>query len=177
MHALRARTDAVVVGATNLRADDPDLLPGRLRVVVTRTGEQLDLTAKVFGAALGGESVVAHAATMPEDRRAALRPRATLVELGASQVEPLALLEWLARERGCREVVCEGGGVLVASFLAARAVDELRLTIVPRVLGGSSAPGVVGGEGFEPDAIPDARLSRVEQVGDELFLVYLFDWS
>jgi riboflavin biosynthesis pyrimidine reductase len=36
MHSLRARGDAVVIGSSNLRADDPDLLPSRLRVVVTR---------------------------------------------------------------------------------------------------------------------------------------------
>jgi hypothetical protein len=29
------------------------------------------------------------------------------VELGASQVEPLALLAWLAKERACKVVVCE----------------------------------------------------------------------
>ncbi|MGO9835737.1 MAG: hypothetical protein ACLP1X_16155 [Polyangiaceae bacterium] len=37
------------------------------------------------------------------------------------------------------------------------------------------APTMVEGDGFEPDAIPDARQARVERVGDELFLVYQFD--
>lgn len=176
MHALRARADAVVIGAGNLRADDPDLSPSRLRVVVTRTGDGVDPGARIFAAELGGEAVVAHASTMGEPRRAALRGRATLVELGASQVDVAALLGWLGRERGCRVVLCEGGGVLNAQLFEARAVDELYVTLVPRILGGAHAPTMVEGDGFAPDAVPDARLAACDRVGDELFLVYAFDW-
>ena len=176
MRALRSRADAVLIGAANLRADNPDLMPSRIRVVVTRAGEQVEPTARLFDPSLGGEAIVAHATTMPERKRAALRPHATLVELGASEVNVLELLDWLARERSCRVVVCEGGGVLNASLFAARAIDELHLTLVPRIFGGANAPTVVGGDGFEPDAIPDARLIHVERVVDELFLVYAFDW-
>lgn len=177
MHALRARTDAVIIGASNLAADDPDLKPGRIRVVVTRAGEQVAPTAKMFDPALGGEAVVAHSATMLESKRAALRERATLVELGESDVDILRLLDWLARERGCSTVLTEGGGVLNARFFAARAIDELYLTVVPRVLGGSAAPTIVEGDGFEPDALPDARLASVERLENELFLTYAFDWE
>jgi 2,5-diamino-6-(ribosylamino)-4(3H)-pyrimidinone 5'-phosphate reductase len=177
MRALRSRADAVVTGATNLRVDDPDLAPSKLRVVVTRSGEQVDPGAKMFDRGLGGEAVVAHASTMSEAKRAALRGHATLVELGSSEVDVLALLGWLGRERGCRIVLCEGGGVLNARLFAARAVDELHVTIVPRILGGSSAPTLVEGDGFGPDAIPDGRLVGHERIGDELFLVYAFDWG
>ena len=177
MRALRASADAVIIGGSNLRMDDPDLVPAKLRVVVTRTGEQIEPSAKMFDPSLGGEAVVAHASTMTLARRERLGARATLVDAGASEVDPMKLLSWLARERGCRVVVCEGGGVLNATFLAARAVDEVRLTIVPRVLGGARAPGIFAGDGFDPDTLPDARLVSVERVGDELFVVYAFDPS
>jgi riboflavin biosynthesis pyrimidine reductase len=114
---------------------------------------------------------------MPGSTRSALRPLATLVELGSTEVDVSRLLAWLSTERGCRVVLCEGGGALNAQFFAARAVDELYVTLVPRVLGGTAAPTMVGGAGFEPDAIPDGRLASVEQIGDELFLVYSFDWT
>lgn len=177
MRELRASADAVLVGATNLRADDPDLMPSRLRVVVTRSGQQVLPTAKIFDPALGGEAVVAHASTMPEAKLASLRAKAVLVELGSADVDLSRLLRWLASERGCRTVLCEGGGALVAGLFAARAIDELRLTLVPRVLGGSSAPTIVDGNGFEPDEMPDGRLVDVERIGDELFLRYEFAWS
>lgn len=177
MHALRGTADAVIIGAGNLSADDPDLMPSRLRVVVTRAGDRVGPGAKMFDAGLGGEAVVAHAAGMSASARRALRERATLVELGDDEVDVSRLLEWLANERGCRVVLCEGGGVLNARFFAACAIDELYLTIVPRVLGGSSTPTIVGGEGFDNGALPDATLTRVDRVGDELFLVYTFDWT
>ena len=70
--------------------------------------------------------------------------------------------------------MCEGGGVLVADLFAAHAVDEMYLTVVPRILGGVAAPTLAAGAGFEPDQIPDAKLVSVEQIGDELFLRYEF---
>lgn len=175
MLSLRARTDAVLIGASNLRVDDPDLMPSTLRVVVTRAGDGVEPTARMFGAALGGEAVVAHAATMTEGKRTELRTHATLVELGDAEVDVLRLLEWLARERGCEVVLCEGGGTLNARLFAAGAIDELYVTVVPRILGGKSAPTMVDGDGFAADAIPDARIANVERVGDELFVVYQFD--
>jgi riboflavin-specific deaminase-like protein len=175
MRALRRSADAVIVGAGNLSADDPDLMPSRLRVVVTGAGERIRTAAKMFDAALGGEAVVAHATIMSTSVRSALRERATLVELGDEEVDVSRLLEWLARERGCRVVLSEGGGVLNARFLAARAIDELYLTLVPRVLGGRAGPTIADGD-LEPGAVPDARLARVDHVGDELFLVYVFEW-
>jgi riboflavin-specific deaminase-like protein len=176
MRELRTRADAVLIGASNLRADDPDLMPSRLRVVVTRAGAQMFPSARMFDPSLGGEAVVAHTSAMSEATRANLRSHATLVELGASDVDVVRLLEWLAAERGCKVVLCEGGGVLIAALFAARAVDELCLTLVPRILGGSNAPTIVEGNGFDPDAIPDGRLTSVERVGDELFLRYEFGW-
>lgn len=177
MTALRKAADAVVIGATNLYADDPDLAPSSLRVVVTRAGDQVAPEAKMFGDGLGGEAVVAHASTMPDAKRESLRPKATLVELGRSRIDVARLLEWLSAERGCRTVLCEGGGVLLAELFAARAVDALYVTVVPRILGGASAPTMVEGDGFDPDAVPDASLGSVEQIGDELFLRYDFRWT
>jgi riboflavin-specific deaminase-like protein len=177
MLALRGRSDAVVIGASNLALDDPDLMPCPLRVVVTRGGERVLPGAKIFAASSGGEAIVAHAGAMTEAKRAELRPHATLVELGAEGVDVARLLEWLARERSCKVVLCEGGGVLNAQFFEARAIDELHLTLAPRILGGSSAPSMVGGPGFEPDALPDGRLTSLDRVGDDVFLTYTFDWT
>src|SRR5450755_646151 len=65
MHALRSQADAVMIGATNLRAS-------RLRVLVTGRGEDVEPSAKMFDPGSGGEAVVAHAAAMPEEKRRSL---------------------------------------------------------------------------------------------------------
>ena len=110
----------------------------------------------------------------PPKRARVLASVATLVELGSDAVPIDALLAWLHDGIGARTVVCEGGGILVADLFAARAVDELYLTVVPRILGGAAAPTLVAGAGFDPDEIADAKLVSLERVGDELYLRYEF---
>jgi riboflavin-specific deaminase-like protein len=176
MRALRSQADAVMIGATNLRADDPDLMPSKLRIVVTGRGEGVEPTAKIFDRRSGGEAVVVHTAALTKDKQRSLGASATLLELGQTSVDLLRLLDWLVRERNCKTLLCEGGGVLNAALFAAHAVDVMHLTLVPRVLGGALAPGIVSGEGFAPDELPDARLVSCERLGDELFLEYHFAW-
>jgi riboflavin-specific deaminase-like protein len=189
MVALRARGQAVLIGASNLRADNPDLaIPaderqGRrargqaepLRIVVTSTGAGITADMRMFDPARGGPSIVVHTARMPADARARLSPVAELVELGTGTVPMGDLLARLA-DRGVGVLVCEGGGELCAQLFAARAVDELYLTLVPRVLGGALAPTLAGGPGFGPDAIPDGKLASCEPLGDEIYLRYEFTW-
>jgi hypothetical protein len=44
-------------------------------------------------------------------------------------------------------------------------------------LGGTGAPTLAGGAGFDPDEIPDATLTSLERIGDELYLRYDFRMS
>lgn len=189
MFALRGTADAILIGASNLRVDDPDLAiladehaarrarsqPEPLRVVVTSGADGITPEMKIFDPERGGPSIVVHTARMPAEARARLAPVAELVELGAVTVEMNDLLAWLAG-RGVRTLLCEGGGDLCAQLFGARAVDEIYLTLAPRILGGARAPSMVDGTGFAPDEIPDPRLASVEQVGDELFLRYEVSW-
>jgi 2,5-diamino-6-(ribosylamino)-4(3H)-pyrimidinone 5'-phosphate reductase len=188
MRVIRAEADAILIGAANLRADDPGLTlapeererrraagrPDPARIVVTRRGEGIRADAKIFDRSTGGPAYVVHAAIMPAASRAALAGVATLVELGSDAVPTDALLAWMRDGLGAATVVCEGGGILVADLFAARAVDELYLTVVPRILGGAGAPTLAAGAGFGPDQIPDAKLVSLERAGDELYLRYEF---
>ena len=177
MRDLRAQSDATIIGAGNLRADNPDLAPAPLRVVVTRAGNGIRGDEAIFDPSRGGPTLVAHAASMPEACRKRLAPKAELVELGEAEVDVTRLLSFLADARGCKTVLSEGGGVLNAAFFAARAIDELHLTVVPRILGGAGAPTAVAGPGFDEADIPDATLAACERIGDELFLRYAFRWT
>jgi 5-amino-6-(5-phosphoribosylamino)uracil reductase len=191
MRELRALADAILIGATNLRADDPGLSlspeqreqrraagrPLPVRIVVTRSGDGVRPDAKIFDRSIGGPAYVVHPENLPEAKRGLLAPVATLVEMGATSVPMDRLLNWMRETLGAQTVMCEGGGDLVAQLFAARAVDELYVTVVPRILGGIAAPTLAGGEGFDPDEIPDATLASMERIGDELYLRYDFHWS
>ena len=190
MRQIRATADAILIGAGNLRADDPDLAIDAkermrrreagerepMRMVVTGSGEGIRPNQKMFDPALGGPSLVLHSERMSSEARERLTAVATLVTLGQRDVDVPRLLEWAAREQGIRTLLCEGGGVICAQLFAARAVDELFVTVVPRILGGSLAPTLAEGPGFSIDEIPDATLGSIDRVGDELFLRYDFRW-
>jgi 2,5-diamino-6-(ribosylamino)-4(3H)-pyrimidinone 5'-phosphate reductase len=189
MRLIRARADAIVVGAGVIRADDPDLAIDAkermrrreagerepMRMVVTGAGEGIRAQHKMFDPALGGASFVLHDEQMRPESKERLGTVALLVTLGQKSVDVPRLLGWAA-ESGIRTLLCEGGGILCAQFFAARAVDELFVTLVPRILGGALAPSLVEGPGFGPDDIPDATLGSIERGGDELLLRYDFRW-
>ena len=190
MLSLRAEADAILIGATNLRADNPDLAippdertarrargaPEPARIVVTTSGEGITADQRIFDPKLGGPSIVLHAPAMPAETRARLGAVAELVQFSGERVAMTDVLNWLAG-RGVRTLLCEGGGALVAQLFAARAVDALYLTLVPRVLGGAHAPTLADGPGFGADEIPDPKLASMERVGDELYLRYEFGWN
>lgn len=189
----RAEADALVVGAGTLRSENPPLFvrdpqrrserraAGRsehLIVVVVSASGRLPADARFLADPAEERWLV-----VPETlAHGALAPLAAHVEagrlriarLGAERVDAAALVDGLA-ERGARVVLVEGGGETIASFLEADLVDEVRITLCPTLIGGRSAPGAVGGEGW---ALAERRrlvLESVERVGSELFLRYLVE--
>ena len=192
MDVLRAAADAVVVGAGTVRTEDPPLRvrdPARRRRRVAE-GRAEDLAVVVVSAS-GLVSPDARFLREPADERilavpedlpeAPLRPLAAhfasgalrLLRLGRGAVDVAALAARLAAE-GRRTILVEGGGELVARFVAADLLDELRLTLCPTVIGGRTAPTPVGGDGWPLAARRRLELLEVERAGDELFLRYAF---
>lgn len=133
VHALRARHDAVMVGAGTARADDPSLTLRDMgmthqpvRIVASR---QLDLPM-MSNLARTATDVPVWLCHGP-DADAALKDAwrgigATLIECAQASrhLKMHAVLQALG-DKGLTRVFCEGGGALAASLLAADLVDEL----------------------------------------------------
>ncbi len=145
LHRLRALCDAVVVGASTVESDDPQLttrlVPGENPVrVVIDPALRLSEERKLFRDAAATTLVVCGAAARRgRDRHG----QAELVALDSSthELSPAAVVEALSR-RGLRALFIEGGGVTVSRFLHARALDRLHLTVSPVFLG-QGRPGIV----------------------------------
>lgn len=151
VHALRARTDAILVGAGTARADDPELTARAgsrvrrrpLRLVVD-SGLALPRGLRVFTDGYADRTWVLCANDAPAARRRALE-RGGVRVLGlprrADGIDLAAALRRLGRE-GVAEVLAEGGGALAAALLRAGLVDELHWIVSPRLLGADGRPGL-----------------------------------
>lgn len=176
---LRGRFDAVLIGAGTMRAErygrlaaGPEqrarrqrlgLLPEPLLAIVSG---RLDLPweAPLFAAdAAGGEVVVFTAAE--EGPPPLGRPPLVVRHQGA--VDVAAALAELRREHGVRALLCEGGPRLHSELQAAGLVDELFLTVAPKLSG--AGPAILEGE---LPAIATLELAWLLEAEGELFARY-----
>jgi riboflavin-specific deaminase-like protein len=179
-HQLRTQADAVMVGAGTVREErygrmtksdelrqkrqNEGLVPDALAVVVSG---RLDLPADL---PLLNE---------PEQRVViATGSDATLPDLGdhveyARVGDDLPrLMAYLHERHGVRSVLCEGGPTLNSFLFAAGLVDELFLTMNPKVLSGAAALTIVAGRELVEPAEPE--LVSVAEADGELFTRWRF---
>jgi riboflavin biosynthesis pyrimidine reductase len=90
------------------------------------------------------DAVMIGAGTMRAERYAGLEKRLIVVESGQGEWADLSSLLRSLHEEGVRAVICEGGPTLHGSLQAAGLVDELFLTIAPKLAGGG-APNILEG--------------------------------
>jgi riboflavin biosynthesis pyrimidine reductase len=106
-------------------------------------------------------------ASAPEERRQRLAPVADVLVCGAESVDGPEMIAQLAA-RGLTQVLCEGGPHLFGSLVAADCVDELCLTLSPKLEGGPAGRISRGG----PQSTRDMKLVHAIPAGDMLFLRY-----
>jgi diaminohydroxyphosphoribosylaminopyrimidine deaminase/5-amino-6-(5-phosphoribosylamino)uracil reductase len=147
-HALRNVTDAVLVGAATVRADDP-ALTCRLRgghdpVRVVVSGRRLAISPRAQLLARGGPPTWIVAPDDASPRAAArLRRRAEVVLLPSrgGRVPFRRIVEALGA-RGITTLLIEGGGEVAAAALEAGVVDRVVLFLAPLLLGGDGVAAV-----------------------------------
>jgi len=184
--AVRAWSDAILVGAATVRNDDPRLLvrssarreerrehglpPSPAKVTLTRRGG-ITPTAQFFTCGDTDKYVYCPSdAAGPTRRR--LGPVATVVDAGPGEdVELTRVVEDLSA-RGVERLMVEGGGVVLTQFLTADLADELHLVVAPLFVGDSRAARVVGDGRFPWTPERRAELVEVRQIGDVVLLRY-----
>jgi diaminohydroxyphosphoribosylaminopyrimidine deaminase/5-amino-6-(5-phosphoribosylamino)uracil reductase len=136
---LRARVDAVLVGAETVRADNPRLTVRGARrarqpwrIVLTRSGK-LPRRARLFSDGLAAQTLIYKAKSLA----------GVLKDLG---------------KRGITSVLIEGGGDVLGQALDARLIDKVQLYLGPILSAGS----VIAFPGWGADKTADAvRLGRI----------------
>ncbi|MGQ9657036.1 MAG: RibD family protein [Fimbriimonadales bacterium] len=172
MHRLEARADAVVIGSSTLRADQHMNYPPHLyRAVLTTSGE-LPLDHDFFHRSAAGRALVFAPTHLPPDKKLALERVATVHLVGDTRVEIPEVVRILHTHYETRYLLVEGGGNLNYYFFEAGLVDEIFLTLAPRVKGGAHLPTMVDGAGLPRERVPRYRLLSAYLHESELFLRY-----
>ncbi|WP_322891359.1 MULTISPECIES: bifunctional diaminohydroxyphosphoribosylaminopyrimidine deaminase/5-amino-6-(5-phosphoribosylamino)uracil reductase RibD [unclassified Yoonia] len=175
VHMMRARHDAVMVGAGTVRADDPALtvrglgIKGQpVRVVVSRAAK-LPLTCQLAQTARQSPVWICHGAEADVADWVALGAVSLPCAVRAGQVEPEAMMQALAGAEITR-VFCEGGGMLAASLLGAGLVDELVVMTAGRAIGAEGTPSLAAmGIGRLVDA-PRFALLDLARLGEDVMM-------
>lgn len=148
-HRLRADSDAVIVGAGTVRADDPTLTVRDAPGSVPERDGSADPLRVVLGTAPAGAKV---------------HPALELTgDLGD-------VLDELGR-RGVLQAMVEGGATVAGDFHRAGLVDRYVLYLAPALFGGDDARPLFAGAGA--GAIEDVwrgRIVSVERLGDDVRL-------
>jgi riboflavin-specific deaminase-like protein len=180
-HALRERVDAVFAGTGTIRAErygrlvrDPErrrrraehgLAPDPLACVFTRTGD-VPLGIPLFGDA---DSRIAVFAPRPLELEA-VAASVELVVLDPGELTLTTMMRRLRTDFGVRVLLCEGGPTVFGALLGEDLVDELFLTIAPRLTGGGTDPTLTSGPGLAAPA--ELELEWILEREGSLFLRY-----
>ncbi|EAX48596.1 riboflavin biosynthesis protein RibD [Thermosinus carboxydivorans Nor1] len=178
VHEWRSKYDAILVGVGTVVADNPELtarlIPNGknpLRIVADSLA-RTPLNAKIVTDGKA-PTIIAVTPEAPSDRIAALKASgAEVIQVarGPDGIDLRSLFAYLG-SRSVTSVMIEGGGALGASALAANVVDKVYWFIAPKIIGGRSAPGPIGGMGAEYlEQAVELENTAIECVGED-FLV------
>jgi 2,5-diamino-6-(ribosylamino)-4(3H)-pyrimidinone 5'-phosphate reductase len=185
---LRSRADAVMAGARTVDLNPVNLGPGparfrrqrlrngraeyNLRIIVSRSGS-VNLNAEIFKHRFS-PILILTTGQAGRRRLESLKTVADEVKIcGAIEIDFAKTLRWLRQKWGVRNLLCEGGGELNDALFREGLVDELHLTLCPKVFGGRHAPTIADGMGRSRLAqAASFQLKSVRRIGNEFFLTF-----
>ena len=180
---LHARSDAILVGAGTVRADDPVLLlrsparrrerggsgrtPDPARVVISGSGN-LDPAARIF--TTGANRIIYVSSPAVAATRDRLGSKADVADAG-NPLDLVRVVDDLAI-RGVARLMVEGGASVHTQFLQAGLADELVLAVAPFFIGDPRAPRFVETGHFPWTPAHRAKLAEVSIADDMAVLRY-----
>jgi riboflavin-specific deaminase-like protein len=184
---LRATADAVMCGARTADLNAINMGPGpakyrrlrlkqglaeyNLRVIVSGSGS-INPDAEVFKHKFSPLIILTTRRASQRLLRQLQAVANEVVICGEREIDFRRALRELRQRWGIRRVLCEGGGEVNGALFDAGLVDEVHLTICPKVFGGRHSPTIAEGAGA-PTLAKATRLTikSAKRYGNEMFVV------
>jgi riboflavin biosynthesis pyrimidine reductase len=159
MRRLEQKADAIMSGGTSVRASGNWNPETTIRIAVTRSGD------------------------LPYDRPFFTQGKPIVLHLEGSnpnvpsQIRTISFRSWpdaleKLKAEGIEVINVLGGSDLNAQLLEAELIDELFLTLAPKIKLGDTTPTYAGGNPLPREKVQAYTLSECHQIDDELFLRY-----
>jgi riboflavin-specific deaminase-like protein len=187
LYELRATADAVMCGARTVELSQSILGTGgekfrrrrlknglaeyNLRAIVSGSGS-INPDAEIFKKRFS-PIIILTTARISKANLKKLRALADEVKIcGKMEINFPAALRWLQMKWKVKRLLCEGGGELNDALFRAGLVDEINLTICPKIFGGRDAPSTADGLGLNClAAAAQFQFKTIRRIGGELFTV------
>ncbi|HEY8522502.1 MAG TPA: 2,5-diamino-6-(ribosylamino)-4(3H)-pyrimidinone 5'-phosphate reductase [Nitrososphaeraceae archaeon] len=157
VHKLRASADGIIVGISTVLADNPRLtvrLAGKrvkrkdpARIVIDSTGK-IPLNSRILLTASRIKTIVAVTKLAHIDTLRKIKKTGAIVIVSGRQTVNLKKVFSIIKQMGIRKILVEGGGEINWSLLRLGIVNELIVTIAPKIVGGRQATTLVEGQGY-----------------------------
>ncbi|MEU2722751.1 RibD family protein [Streptomyces smyrnaeus] len=181
---VRADSDAILIGAGTMRADNPRLLVNSeerrakrvaagkpeypLKVTVSASGD-IDPDLKFWHH--GGEKIAYTTDDGAEKLRERLARLADVVSTGP-ELDFGKILDDLGM-RGIERLMVEGGGQVHTAFLSQGLADEIHMAVAPLVVGEADAPSFLNPATYPGGSTRRMKLAEARTIGDVVLLRYL----
>jgi 2,5-diamino-6-(ribosylamino)-4(3H)-pyrimidinone 5'-phosphate reductase len=157
VHELRASADGIMVGISTVLADNPRLTvrlarkrvkkKDPARIVIDSTGK-IPLDSRILLTASRIKTIVAVTKLAHIDTLRKIKKTGAIVIVSGRQTVNLKKVFSIIKQMGIRKILVEGGGEINWSLLRLGIVNELIVTIAPKIVGGRQATTLVEGQGY-----------------------------
>jgi len=180
LHSLRAKVDAVMVGANTVIKDNPRLtvrlVKGRNPIRVIVDGNlRTPINAEVYNVS-EAKTILITSTKAEKEKVQVLKKKGVIAivlkDMGGGRVNLAEALNSLYK-LGIRRILVEGGGRLNWSLIRENLVNEIRITIAPYIFGNGIS--MFQGEGFK-DTKESPKLKLVNvfkcECGNEIHVIF-----
>lgn len=165
MRRIQSAADAVLIGASSQRSSaNIHYASNLIRIVATKSGEIL-YESRFFTDAPKMAWILCAENTNIREGFQALR-------CGQERIDWKCALKKIKSELNVNTLLVEGGSNLNAQILEMDCVDEMFLTIAPKVKLGENTPTYAGGTPLTRESLLTFNLIEFHRVDDEVFLRY-----